>query len=67
MNYYTVSNPIQIPVNHNLVGTCGSCGGRIISPMYWAGSGPVSEWCMDCGKHPKPIVYPIYGPVREMK
>jgi len=66
--YGSASMPgvIQIPANHNVTGTCGECGWPIISPMLWGGTCPPSEWCMNCGKHPKPIVAPSFGPVREM-
>lgn len=62
----TIPYLVQIPANHNITGTCGSCGWPIISPMLWAGTGTPNEWCVNCGKHPKPIIAPHYGPVREM-
>lgn len=65
--FNTPQPPIQIPVNHNIVGTCGNCGGPVISPMMWAGSGNPTRWCVCCGKHPNPVVYPAYGPILEMK
>lgn len=59
----------SIPVNHNVCGTCGKCGGPIIAPIFFASSAPgdaAPEWCMDCGAIPKKEVRPDYGPIREM-
>jgi len=56
---------IQIPVNHNVTGTCGCCGWPIISPVVQSGDTPPLEWCMNCGRHPKPAIA-TFGPVREM-
>jgi hypothetical protein len=60
-----------IPTDHNVVGTCGKCGGPIICPIFWTSTvgadNPFPEWCMDCGAKPKPVVYPSYGPIREME
>lgn len=60
----------MLPPDHNVVGTCGHCGGPILSPIItWASSGATSprpEHCLDCGKSPKPIVSPAWGPIREM-
>ena len=60
-----------IPTSHNVVGTCGKCGGPIISPMIYCSGDtatPAPEWCMDCGAKPRPEKpYPFYGPVREME
>lgn len=58
------------PENHNCVGTCGNCGGPIISTMIWSSDGTMDgppEWCMDCGAKPKKEVKPDYGPIREME
>jgi len=55
---------IQIPHNHNVTGTCGDCGGPIISPMMWSGTGQPSERCMNCGKRAKPLAPTT--PIREM-
>lgn len=55
-----------IPANHNVTGTCGKCGGPIISPMISTNGNP-DEWCMDCGARPKKIIAPEFGEVREMQ
>ena len=61
----------QIPTNHNVVGTCGKCGGPIISPIFWTSTeGPYEaplEWCMDCGAKPKKIITASYGAIRKME
>ena len=61
---------MSIPINHNVVGTCGKCGGPIISPMIFTctdtGCG-APEWCANCGAIPKQLVNPYYGPIREMQ
>lgn len=59
----------EIPVNHNVVGTCGCCGGPVISPMFWASTGhdDLPEWCMDCGRRPRKKITPVYGAVLEME
>jgi hypothetical protein len=60
---------LVLPVNHSLAGTCGTCGGPIITPVMW--SGPIGqqapEYCMYCGKHPKKQIAPTYGPIKEME
>lgn len=59
-----------IPANHNVTGTCGKCGGPIITPVYWASSASGDmppEWCADCGCIPKKEMRPDYGPIREMQ
>ena len=43
-----------IPPNYNVTGTCGECGGVVVQPMAWAGSGPTMEWCINCGRKVKP-------------
>jgi len=58
---------IQVPVGHNIIGTCGNCGGPIISPQMWAGSGPFPEWCYSCGAKPKGVIAASWGPLREME
>ncbi len=60
---------VYIPANHNVNGTCGACGGPLISPMFWA-AGPdcaPTEFCTNCGKQAKPIIPLAYGPLRKMK
>lgn len=59
-----------IPENHNVTGTCGECGGPIITPVYWASTNTADappEWCADCGRIPKKEVRMDYGPIREMQ
>jgi len=66
----TVNGWFVAPVNHNVTGTCGKCGGPIISPMIWSGGDsntPIPEWCYKCGAHPKPAIPADYGPVKEME
>ena len=70
ISYKSDNHYVVIPENHNVVGTCGKCGGPIISPMIWTTTESresAPEWCMNCGSKPKKIVYPNYGPVREME
>ena len=62
---------VVIPENHNVIGTCGECGGPIITPVFWTQYGyndhvGAPEWCMGCGRKPKKVIFPNYGPVREM-
>jgi hypothetical protein len=64
-------NCVEITPNHNVVGTCGHCGGPVISPMMWGGSDtlPIPKWCSYCQSHPKskdPFV-PAWGPILEME
>ena len=69
MNYGTMPGVTMILPNHNVVGTCGECGGPVVSPMLIAGHGPAHEFCQQCGKTAKPsaaLLQP-YGPLREMK
>ena len=63
----TPTNVRQIPTNHNVTGTCGKCGGAIVSPMLVGGTCQPDERCMDCGARPKPTIAPVYGPIRDMK
>lgn len=55
-----------IPTNHIVVGTCGNCGGPVIAQMFYSGSYPIPEWCMDCGARPKQVIVPQWGPLKEM-
>lgn len=50
-----------IPANHIVIGTCGVCGGPVISPM----ASEIS-WCMDCLAVPKKKINPAWGPILEM-
>ena len=61
------SGVIQIPANHNVTGTCGECGGPIISPILWSGTEQPNEWCMHCGQIPKSNIWARFGPIRTMK
>ena len=67
--YYDGSGNLlaAIPEGHNVVGTCGHCGGPIIQSMMCGGISPPPEACLHCGKAPKKAPFPIYGPVREMQ
>jgi hypothetical protein len=58
-----------LPDNTNIVGVCGKCGGRIVSPIVWTyGLGTKTpEWCLDCGAKPKKKAMEDSGPVREME
>ncbi len=55
-----------IPINHNVTGTCGECGGPIISPIIRDGTGVPNEWCINCQRRPKPSIVARFGPIREM-
>lgn len=59
--------PVMILANHNVVGTCGSCGGAVVSPMMTTWNSPPVRFCQSCGKHAKPQP-PItaFGPILEM-
>ena len=65
---------VIIPENHTVTGTCGKCGGPIISPLYFTTSSTdincigthYPERCLFCGATPKVTISPDYGPVREM-
>jgi len=65
---YPTQNPgvIQLPANHNIVGTCGVCGGPVVSPMMWAGTGNPPEHCHNCGRVPKVPIAHTFGPIRDM-
>jgi hypothetical protein len=64
----STSGVFQAPPNHNIVGTCGECGGPIISPMFISGTAQLDEHCAGCGRRAKRVVtIPAYGPIREME
>lgn len=57
-----------VPMGYVIVGTCGKCGGAVISPQItYNYAEQESDHCMDCGAIAKPIVKPLYGPVRDME
>lgn len=58
---------IIIPANHTITGTCGKCGGPVVSPIMWGGTSSPPEHCHQCGAIPKPLLQPAWGPLREMK
>ena len=58
-----------VPGDMVLVGTCGSCGGPVLSPQAWGGNSTNQEppaQCGSCGREAKPQIQPAYGPLREM-
>jgi len=59
----------NIPYGFNVVGTCGSCGGPLLSPMLIVIDYDYVPdiFCHYCGKKAKKIVQPNYGPIREME
>jgi hypothetical protein len=64
-----MNEPVTIPVNHNLIGTCSKCGGMVVSPIVWSSSGTDGQdrpvFCVHCGARTKEA--PKYGPVIEMQ
>ena len=65
MSVYVVPNGML------LTGTCGACGGPILSPAIYFSDGtvnaPPSGQCGTCGRHAKPDIEPTFGPVKEMQ
>lgn len=65
MSYYVV------PPGMVLVGTCGSCGGPVLSPaiIYQNGTQetPSAGSCGLCQRRVKADIQPTYGPVKEME
>jgi len=57
---------LLIPVNYQIIGTCGSCNGPVISPIYITDS-TEPEYCMFCYKHSKKPIISMYGPIKEME
>jgi hypothetical protein len=59
----------QIPADHNLVGTCGLCGGPVITPMIWGGStaSRPAAFCYHCNARAKPTIVASWGPIIEMQ
>jgi citrate lyase synthetase len=57
---------VIVPVNYQIIGTCGSCNGPVISPICITNS-TESEYCMFCYKHLKKPIIPTYGPIKEME
>jgi hypothetical protein len=55
-----------IPAGYNVVGTCGECGGPVLSPMMWGGNCEPKKHCMDCNRQAKPVTLPIWGPIMSM-
>lgn len=59
----------EIPAGMNLVGTCGVCGGPVLSPQLysnsWTGASPPGS-CGDCGRFAKQETIPRFGPIKEM-
>jgi hypothetical protein len=62
-----INNTLQIPYNHNVVGTCSKCGGPIIQSILWAGTDEPTKYCMNCSKVVKQKIDPIYGPILEVE
>lgn len=60
----------QVPSGTVLVGTCGACGGPVLSPQI-LGSSNTNELppaqCANCGRMAKPTINPQYGPLQEMQ
>lgn len=56
-----------IPYGFNVVGTCGNCGGPVLSPQSVSGNYQPEDFCADCGKKAKKIVQPFFGRIREME
>lgn len=47
---YPETTPRTFPHGYNVIGTCGKCGGPIITPIMWVSTGtndPPPEFCMD--------------------
>jgi len=65
--YYDGSGNViaTIPEGHNVIGTCGACGGPIIQSMVQNGN-INSSVCLRCGRHSK-HVEPLFGPIIEME
>lgn len=68
----SVTAPLIADANWAIVGTCGSCGGPVKSPIIWDTTGTYSGSprpcrCAYCGK--ETIEHPgfNYGPKLEMK
>lgn len=43
------------------LGTCGNCGGRVVTPRVWHGVGEPPKYCKSCGAEP------AYGPEIPMR
>lgn len=60
-----------IPHDMVLIGTCGACGGPVLSPQIIADTGTASRGivgqCTRCQRHTKPEGHPLFGPIREMQ
>lgn len=60
----------RVFVNEIAVGTCGKCGGPVVTPALWVTSNindPAPRYCKDCGANPKPELPQKWGPLLEMK
>jgi len=53
-----------------VIGTCGKCGGPVVSPVIWMSSesgGRPLKYCEDCGAVPRQPEWSDWGPVIEME
>jgi hypothetical protein len=61
----------MVPAGFILTGTCGACGGPLITPQVISSGGiayePPVETCMHCQRVAKTPVVANYGPIKEMQ
>lgn len=60
----------MVPPGFVLLGTCGSCGGPVLTLQVVCSNGtgePIYAACTDCKRQLKVEVTPNYGPVLEMR
>jgi len=66
-----IRSDVRVFHDENVVGTCGKCGGPIVVPIYWVSSvgnnEKIASYCKDCGRTPKKVMHPTWGPVIEME
>lgn len=67
MSYFLSGQQIrELPAGFCVVGTCGACGGPVLSPQMSSGVGEPTRTCMDCGRTVKTTLFPNFGPILEM-